>query len=98
MIISVIGNGFDLEHGLPIKYKDFLDFIKTINNIFINKWFNKDEKEFFCWISGANELNDNLREYFLIHNFLNGLEDKIQSSKDNIWIKYFLENMNYEKE
>jgi len=26
MNILVIGNGFDLAHGLPTKYKDFLEF------------------------------------------------------------------------
>lgn len=31
MNILVIGNGFDLEHGLPTKYKDFLDFVQGIN-------------------------------------------------------------------
>ncbi len=47
MKILVIGNGFDLEHGLPTQYKDFLDFVKTIKNIFVNKWFDEDEKEYF---------------------------------------------------
>ena len=27
MNILVVGNGFDLAHGLPTKYSDFLDFI-----------------------------------------------------------------------
>ena len=27
MNILVIGNGFDLAHGLPTKYTDFLDFM-----------------------------------------------------------------------
>lgn len=29
MNILVIGNGFDLAHGLPTRYTDFLDFIKS---------------------------------------------------------------------
>lgn len=33
MNILVIGNGFDLAHGLPTKYKDFLDFVKQICRI-----------------------------------------------------------------
>ena len=28
MNILVIGNGFDLAHGLPTKYADFLKFIE----------------------------------------------------------------------
>lgn len=30
MEILLIGNGFDLEHGLPTKYSDFLEFCKVI--------------------------------------------------------------------
>ena len=29
MNILVLGNGFDLAHGLPTKYADFLEFIKA---------------------------------------------------------------------
>lgn len=30
MNILVIGNGFDLAHGLPTKYYDFIKFVKLI--------------------------------------------------------------------
>lgn len=30
MKILVIGNGFDLEHGLPTTYMDFLNFISNV--------------------------------------------------------------------
>ena len=30
----IIGNGFDIDHNLPTKYKDFLSFIEEMN--FIN--------------------------------------------------------------
>ena len=33
MNILVIGNGFDLAHGLPTKYGDFLEFIKVIRQV-----------------------------------------------------------------
>lgn len=29
MNILIIGNGFDLAHGLPTKYGDFLIFVKN---------------------------------------------------------------------
>ena len=32
MNILVVGNGFDLAHGLPTKYSDFLDFVKILDN------------------------------------------------------------------
>ena len=31
MNIIVIGNGFDLAHGLPTKYTDFLEYVKVLN-------------------------------------------------------------------
>ena len=33
MNILVIGNGFDLEHELPTKYKDFIEFIIGVNTL-----------------------------------------------------------------
>lgn len=41
MNILIIGNGFDLAHGLPTKYTDFLDFCKMIKKIYtadVNRW------------------------------------------------------------
>ena len=40
MNIIVIGNGFDLAHGLPTKYTDFLEFVKVLNNVLEER--NKD--------------------------------------------------------
>lgn len=34
MNILVIGNGFDIEHGLPTKYEKFLDFCERVNRIY----------------------------------------------------------------
>lgn len=33
MEILVLGNGFDLAHGLPTQYRDFLDFVKVIKQM-----------------------------------------------------------------
>ena len=33
MDILIIGNGFDLAHGLPTKYTDFLKFIGVIQQV-----------------------------------------------------------------
>lgn len=33
MNILVIGNGFDLAHGLPTKYGNFLEFVKVIRQV-----------------------------------------------------------------
>lgn len=29
----IIGNGFDIDHNLPTKYKDFLSFVEEMNYI-----------------------------------------------------------------
>lgn len=34
MDILVIGNGFDLAHGLPTRYADFLEFCEKVSKIF----------------------------------------------------------------
>lgn len=41
MNILVIGNGFDLAHGLPTKYTDFLGFVERFENL---KKFNDNVK------------------------------------------------------
>ena len=37
MNILVLGNGFDLAHGLPTTYKDFLDFANVVEKISKNE-------------------------------------------------------------
>lgn len=37
MNIIVIGNGFDLAHGLPTKYTDFLEFVKVLKIVLEEK-------------------------------------------------------------
>lgn len=36
MNILLLGNGFDLRHNLPTKYEDFLQIMRTFQNVFIN--------------------------------------------------------------
>ncbi len=40
MNILVIGNGFDLAHGLPTRYTDFLEFVKTMRQLFDERGYN----------------------------------------------------------
>ena len=39
MITLVVGNGFDLEHELPTQYKDFLKFLRVLNELNNNTSF-----------------------------------------------------------
>lgn len=47
MNILVIGNGFDLAHGLPAKYGGFLEFVKVIRQIIEMK--NEDDALNLNW-------------------------------------------------
>lgn len=68
MNILMIGNGFDLAHGLPTKYTDFLEFVRMIK-IVINRIVKEDEipnndKEFKKWTDDIKDLG-NVNEQFL---------------------------------
>lgn len=110
MNILVIGNGFDLEHGLPTKYKDFLDFMQGINilsnnkNVITDEYFSEQlEKKV------KHSIDDNVKKYFYDKNLLNftifnkwsgeeNSKELVEYAGNNIWIKHFINNMNYEKE
>ena len=52
MNILVIGNGFDIEHGIPSSYKNFLDFVDIFKNVYcrreaIEKLNKAERKAFF---------------------------------------------------
>lgn len=85
MNILVIGNGFDLAHGLPTKYSDFLDFIEVIIQVINIKdphnikrnWVNLDFRI-------ANQLRSNMEDLTSFEKRWKELVD------DNIWFEYFI--------
>lgn len=88
MNILIIGNGFDLEHGLPTRYWDFLSFC---NYILKNKGGDVKDSIF-------NGLHTSIQEY-IQKNIINNSDDEnemIYEVKEiirkNIWIKYFINN------
>lgn len=104
MNILIIGNGFDLAHGLPTKYWDFLMFAKCV-------------KEASDWgsirnVSEFSELNPKLRNIVYDMNFFwsaySDGEEKEQSKNNlikfkkivngNIWLNYFLNQLDKEDE
>lgn len=87
MNIIVLGNGYDLAHGLPTKYVNFLDFIETIKFAMIGKEklpINiKHIREGF-----EKEIQNNMLKH------LENPEDKILKEikeliENNFWINYF---------
>ena len=103
MNILVIGNGFDLAHGLPTKYTDFLEFIKMIKIIKEKNIFNDGSS---ISEAGCNRDNKKLHKdiRLTILNKANNDELKKDSQEllncidNNIWIEYFLQCSMYEKE
>lgn len=46
MKLYIIGNGFDIHHGIKSKYSDFKDYVEKNDNVLcesLEKYFNKDE-------------------------------------------------------
>lgn len=95
MNILVIGNGFDLAHGLPTKYTDFLEFTKVIKRVINARDFGKIE-----W--GAIHPSIKKMIIFNMENKENNLFSKEKIWKDflddNVWIDYFLQCNTYQKE
>lgn len=87
MNILVIGNGFDIAHGLPTKYTHFLEFIKIIKHA-----LSKGKLAGIDWGNTDTEVKN-----FLIHdkgqvqkNLFSNKEKWEDLINDNIWIEYFL--------
>lgn len=60
--VLILGNGFDLAHGLPTKYSDFLNFchpffINPFAKIVIDTWLNTNIKD--------RNIKNKCSEYFL---------------------------------
>jgi uncharacterized protein (DUF2164 family) len=89
--ILILGNGFDLAHGLPTKYSDFLEFVRVIRELYevgINKvnWGKLDKRlQVQIQTSKLQPILDN-KQYWL---------DWIG---DNIWVEYYNQNRIYVKE
>lgn len=91
----MIGNGFDIAHGLPTKYTDFLEFVKVIQDILNKKNINLvDWGNIDCQIKEIieedikNEKNNLFAQGKTWENLLD----------DNFWIEYFLQNDMHGKE
>ena len=95
MNILVIGNGFDLAHGLPTTYKEFLYFTTIFQEC-----FDKGKNEEKDWVSGDNiEVKMYLRTLFdKANDTTNTIEQETATSivnelddlvKNNVWLRHF---------
>lgn len=88
MDVLIIGNGFDLAHGLPTKYEHFLKYVDAFKRL---KDICKQKSVKTTW-EKANEENKN----FILH-FSNLYEQSKKTYEEietllsnNVWIDYFL--------
>lgn len=88
MNILVIGNGFDLAHGLKTKYEDFLKFTQTYleyDEAYRKKpeikevWEDAPEEEKYILLHMGNMFDQNKKLY----------EELGSLIKHNVWLKYF---------
>ena len=84
MNILVVGNGFDLAHGLPTKYSDFLDFI----TLYITKY----HSDWVRW--GLVDDNDNdegkwkNRRWSFYHAVLENLKSDVSAQTKKLFDKH----------
>ena len=57
MNILIIGNGFDLAHGLPTRYDNFLDFCEIVRRIYTYSG-DASRKDYIYHIIDDLETND----------------------------------------
>ena len=94
MNILVIGNGFDLAHGLPTKYGDFLKFVEVIRQILNSKGKEIDWKDIHLEIKKLIKINmGNVRD-----NIFSQEQIWRELLEENFWIEYFLQCPMYQKE
>lgn len=60
--ILVLGNGFDIAHGLPTRYSDFLEFCDRIENIYSFRSEGSRENEYRAICLSNWEMNNEIKE------------------------------------
>ncbi len=108
MNILLIGNGFDLAHGLPTRYTDFLEFIKIMKAV--------NDKELKCdeTINWGGAIEKCILNYYRLPMRIKWeiiaqlkdiwkkgseeIEELLSLIADNFWLEYFLECPMYQKE
>lgn len=98
MNILVIGNGFDLAHGLPTKYMDFLEFVKRIKIISSTKKksnFNRFKQDYLDDWNVNKEVVSYIGRIFKDRIKGKIIKELFTLVKDNFWLDYFIQSENY---
>lgn len=97
MNILVLGNGFDLAHGLSTKYGDFLEWVIAEYNLYHNML---NQEESLSLLKQKMEVNipSNMNNSIIKVDKCENQEEIWECISDNVWINYFLNNPMYQKE
>ncbi len=98
LTILMIGNGFDLAHGLPTRYSDFLKWVIHEYNFFgyLNKQYADITQNMIVHLDIPKEVNEEIR--------MKRFEDREVQRElwkmidDNVWLQLFFRNQNFIKE
>ncbi|MNJ44065.1 hypothetical protein D3C77_390980 [compost metagenome] len=71
MKILVIGNGFDLAHGLPTKYNEFLEFLSLIK---LMSRYPSSTVDFISKQLNESSADNHIKQY--IHNLITDIADE----------------------
>ena len=85
MDILILGNGFDLAHGLKTRYTDFLDYWRKDNgleNVWLKHFVNKQKQLGDKWIDLEKEI------YYVIKEINENLKFIAQNYKDKLYVFY----------
>lgn len=108
MNILVIGNGFDLAHGLPTNYSDFLTFCRMIKEVYsIEQNGNENQvwDDLGIELKQAKNTERFKKLFFQMYSISHESENCIKTDtnydefyeniKDNAWLEYFLNRSSY---
>lgn len=98
--LLVVGNGFDLAHGLPTRYSDFLDFMQ-LSILLLEKWY-KEEKYFpyfnndYGYID-MNSIAGNKEVFAIVNGYGESITEEFRNTDlygnfKNGWLQYFFDN------
>lgn len=90
MNILVIGNGFDLAHGLPTKYGDFLEWI--VDELYFYDYLNEQGAEITKGVSRPNLYIPNSKFWEKRVSRSVKQHEVWECMDENFWLQYFLNN------
>lgn len=90
--LILVGNGFDLAHGLKTSYRDFIDdfWVNNINGLTNNGIFTSEANDFFYFDTyGKTIINANVKNFNQLNNFF--LQQEIKINYENQFLKLISE-------